>query len=511
MTSIRKLFFIVATIAMAAFAPPSLAAQPAKIFGLTMDTVPSGNFIAGQVNTLSAKYTNLTPNGNSTINWVYLTVPATLWGVYPAPPAAALTPLVKFPQGGTVYNIDTTSDPNNVTIIVNNIPGVGSGGQSWYFTVDVLVPASPACGTYHFSAQAFTGNSGTQGQPFAYQSASSKPDIAVASGCTLKFTTQPTSADAGTTITGQPYTPLSTSYVEVSVYDGASVAMSFTGPVSMDIAPGTGTAGAVLSGKGPINAVAGVAKFPALSINTAGTNYQLRASVGSPYVDSDPFWITGVAGTVNCTDSNYASSDGVTDPNKTYVDFLVSDPGNWGVRRGPNSLDGTNNGCKKVGISLTLDGNVATFIYDKSILNQVGNFKYWIVWPETTVNADDTKETSYGTDGLGTANRSTAGYGEKRPLVAWVFDGGGNPVYVPVLNCASDDLKQGSALMPQIPDTEPFSTLGATYTDYAPSAYAKACIAAHVMVGSGPDPVTGKFLVIYADKFVDQVDTVWKY
>ena len=83
MSSIRRFFFAVFATALMAFALPSFAVTPSKIFGLTMDTVPSGNFTAGAVNTISAKYTNLTPNGNSTINWVHLSVPNALLSTTP--------------------------------------------------------------------------------------------------------------------------------------------------------------------------------------------------------------------------------------------------------------------------------------------------------------------------------------------------------------------------------------------------------------------------------------------
>ncbi len=49
-------------------------------------------------------------------------------------------------------------------------------------------------------------------------------------------------------------------------------------PVTMSITPGTGTAGAVLSGQFIVNAVNGVASFNNLRISLAGTGYRLTAS-----------------------------------------------------------------------------------------------------------------------------------------------------------------------------------------------------------------------------------------
>jgi hypothetical protein len=492
MTSIRKLIFSVLAVASAAFALPASAAT--KSITLTLDPAPT---------TATTQYhvaINNTGNSNSNsfeIDWANspsFVVTSCVAGGDTVTPGTALT--------GAGYKgcqfIQQLPNKSSVTV-----------------TLNVTVTAACGAASLAFNGFAWTGAPGPASTSFPLMDgpySTTLPQLASGT-CKLGFITQPTSATINTAITGTAYNTPPGSAVAVGVFNGAVLDTSVNGSaVTLDIKPGTGTSGAVLAGRTSTFS-GGVATF-APSINTIGQNYVLTASAaGYTSVDSNPFWITAAAGTVNCTDSNYASSDGVTDPNKTYVDFLASDPGNWGLRRGPNLQDLTGSGgtCKKVGVSLTvnvtLDGSsVANFVYDKSIPNQQGNFKYWIVWPETTPNPDATDETSYGTDGAGTAARSTARYGEKRPLIAWVLDGSNNPVYVPVLNCASDDLTQGSALMPYIPNVEPFISLGVMYSQYAPSNQAKACIAAHVMVSSGLDGF-GNFQVIYADKIVDQVDT----
>jgi hypothetical protein len=53
---------------------------------------------------------------------------------------------------------------------------------------------------------------------------------------------------------------------------------STNAPVTLTIAPGTGTAGAVLTGGGPLNAVNGIVNFTNLRINLPGTGYQLLAT-----------------------------------------------------------------------------------------------------------------------------------------------------------------------------------------------------------------------------------------
>ncbi len=50
----------------------------------------------------------------------------------------------------------------------------------------------------------------------------------------------------------------------------------FTGPVTIGLVPGTGTAGAALGGTTTVNAVAGVATFSGLTLDSAGTGYLLE-------------------------------------------------------------------------------------------------------------------------------------------------------------------------------------------------------------------------------------------
>ncbi len=104
----------------------------------------------------------------------------------------------------------------------------------------------------------------------------------------LAYTVGPSDAAAGLSITPQ---------IEVTARDVlGNVATGFTSSVSLAITSGTGTAGAALSGVNPKFAVAGVATFPAMSINLAGTGYTLTASSGALLVASDPFDITAGAG-----------------------------------------------------------------------------------------------------------------------------------------------------------------------------------------------------------------------
>jgi hypothetical protein len=110
---------------------------------------------------------------------------------------------------------------------------------------------------------------------------------------TLVFTVPPSNAVAApSTITPQ---------IQVTAFDAlGNVATSYTGPVNLGIAPGTGAIGATLGGTTSQPVVAGVAAFPGLTINLPGVGYQLNASDGSgagvPTVTSGTFDITAVAG-----------------------------------------------------------------------------------------------------------------------------------------------------------------------------------------------------------------------
>ena len=86
-----------------------------------------------------------------------------------------------------------------------------------------------------------------------------------------------------------------------------NVATSFTGAVTLQIASGTGTLGAVVSGNGPINAISGVATFSSTSIDLQGNGYRLTAQNPSfPIITSNVFDIT--AGTVSGTNSTVQAS-----------------------------------------------------------------------------------------------------------------------------------------------------------------------------------------------------------
>ncbi|HSD31080.1 MAG TPA: Ig-like domain-containing protein [Gemmatimonadales bacterium] len=88
----------------------------------------------------------------------------------------------------------------------------------------------------------------------------------------LVFGQQPTGTTAGANISPP---------VTVRILDALGNQTTSGASVTLVITPGTGTTGANLSGGGALAAVNGVASFGALSIDSAGTGYTLRATSGA--------------------------------------------------------------------------------------------------------------------------------------------------------------------------------------------------------------------------------------
>src|SRR6058998_2774205 len=100
----------------------------------------------------------------------------------------------------------------------------------------------------------------------------------------LGFTQQPqTTTEAGATITPP---------VQVAALDASEhVVQGFTGTIGLALEPASN--GGTLSGGTPINAVNGIATFPSLSVDKAGTGYTLRATAsGLTDATSNTFNVT---------------------------------------------------------------------------------------------------------------------------------------------------------------------------------------------------------------------------
>jgi hypothetical protein len=134
----------------------------------------------------------------------------------------------------------------------------------------------------------------------------------VSGAAKLAFTTQPGNATAGSAIPGPPT-------VTVQRDDGSTENTS-TASITVAIKSGTGTAGATLGGTTSVSAVNGVATFTDLSLDKAGTGYQLTAtSSGLTSADSGTFDVaigtaTKLAITTQPSTSNTAVTAFATQP-----------------------------------------------------------------------------------------------------------------------------------------------------------------------------------------------------
>ena len=107
----------------------------------------------------------------------------------------------------------------------------------------------------------------------------------------LAFTREPAGAEIGRAFATQPIVTALTSQGQVDA--------SFNGLVTLAIKAGTGTSGAALTGTITRNAVNGIASFNDLSINVAGSGYQLSASAaGYASASSFLFDVTKISQTI---------------------------------------------------------------------------------------------------------------------------------------------------------------------------------------------------------------------
>ena len=154
----------------------------------------------------------------------------------------------------------------NVTIAI--AAGTGTANASLSGTATVAAVAGVATFSGLSIDSAGTGYGLTASASGLTSATSSAFAIAAGAAAQLSFTTQPVPATAGVAFG-----------VVVTARDNlGNVASGYTGNVTVAIAAGTGTANANLSGTATVAAVAGVATFSGLTIDSAGTGYGLTAS-----------------------------------------------------------------------------------------------------------------------------------------------------------------------------------------------------------------------------------------
>lgn len=197
---------------------------------------------------------------------------------------ATITPAVQVTALDAGGN-PATSFVSNVSVAIT--AGTGTPGASLGGTRSVAAIAGVATFStlsVNLSGTGYTLTATSSGLTPAISSAF---NIAAAAADSLVFTTQPTATTAGQAI----------GPVQVAARDSlGNVVTSFTGNVTVAIAPGTGTPGAHLTGTSTVAAVAGVATFSALKIDSAGPGYRFAATAsGLAATTSASFAITAGA------------------------------------------------------------------------------------------------------------------------------------------------------------------------------------------------------------------------
>jgi hypothetical protein len=182
-----------------------------------------------------------------------------------------MTPQVEVTAEDALSNVDTSFNGagHNVTVAISDANA--SGG-----TLSGTKIKAPVKGVATFSDLSIdiaqTGHTIDATAAGVTTAGSASFDITSGLASHLAYTTQPTAATAGQSISPA---------VVVTAQDGSNATLTgFNGTVTLTITAGTGTFGASLSGGTSVNATAvnGVATFSTLSINKKGSGYRLSAT-----------------------------------------------------------------------------------------------------------------------------------------------------------------------------------------------------------------------------------------
>lgn len=383
MKNIRRLLWLLTAFVFAAVALPANAA-PSKIFSIT----PSTSQVAFGSVALSLTIKNETPNGNSTIN--------------------SLT--VNLPSG---YAIDTAHPPSaNWNGQLSYV--AGSGGSvslsnmsplkpqnSFVLTLSVNVSASLQCNVAaQWLGQAWTGSS-FSGETFAQ--------------INIKGTSIPANpTDAFVT---PPSNQVAPNPVPVAVQLTSCSRPSVGTPVTVTVAAGSSSPVATLMQN---TDASGIASFAVPTGTAAGAVppgiYTVRASATGYSTLSAPVTVFG--GDLFCGDPLDPS---FTDP----ANIAPDQPGYSTGNRGAFNKDGST--CVKVPYTFTntiLTNDTVQLSWDAGIQANPA-FMYSMNWRPRPVE---------------TANPLAGWTTMPRPLVAWIADGTGNPIFVPGLACVSNEL-----------------------------------------------------------------------
>ena len=236
----------------------------ATFSGLSVDSAGTGY-------TLTATATGLTSDTSDAFSVTAGTASKLVFTVQPSdvPVEVAISPAIKVSVQDTLGNL-VTDATTSVTLAIGTNPAGG--------TLSGTATVVPVSGVATFSDlsidRAGTGYrlTATSGLTSATSAAFNVTAVAGAAA-KLAFVVQPSNATAGAAITPA---------VHVAIEDASgNTVTSAATSVTVAIASGTGKTGAHLRGTATVSAVSGIASFPALSVDSAATNYQLTATASA--------------------------------------------------------------------------------------------------------------------------------------------------------------------------------------------------------------------------------------
>jgi large repetitive protein len=168
---------------------------------------------------------------------------------------------------------------------------------------------------------------GLSGSPVTFTS-----HATVGTASKLAFTTGPSDR-----VVGQPFSPP----LQVQIQDAGGNLIPTVSSVTI-----TSSQGGTLSGTATVNAVAGIATFSNLAINTVGTGYTLTAHSGSlANAVSDPFDVTQAATTIAITSRNPSPSSVVGQAVTVNYDINIVTPGAGSLSGSVTVSDGAGGTC----------------------------------------------------------------------------------------------------------------------------------------------------------------------
>jgi len=485
MSGMRKWLCLFLGVAFAAFALPA-AAQ--KVYTLNMNA-PSGLFPGGAGQTVTASFNNISSDtGNSSVKSIKLFAPSGIT-------------ITNATLSGSGYTATIQNNGTSVFLSSIQLPLKPFGPTlTLTMTVSVTCTATGTGWTTKLNGvdQVWNG-AGFTGQTFAFVNTAANPsvvDTPVSGVCgTISFVNQPATTFVSTPpnsiypITTTPYNNPTGQSVTVNLTINQLPAPDGT-PVNLSVSAGTCSIA-----NGSANTVGGVATFSGLIGTATGTACKLTASGGGvhPNAVSAPFDIVVVQGVLSCSDPNqiWGGLDISTTPPTTSGNGDTD----WALFRGQNRTIPPSCG-PDTPFTFTLDSANHSAIFTEDSLGQPTSVEYVILWTPVPIDTD------------GWAGKQPCVSWGKAPPLNWIAD----PVYgcakasdyVPGLICLLNDVNGGDAVMPTIPDVEPYhNNPNPQYRPFLSDGItpqkAKVCV---VQNGSTSD----NGLVQYWTKIIDQSD-----